>query len=200
MVYFSSQMVETQCQPYYLHKLKIESLIKQRSPESLIIRLPQLIYYKHGAPSLIPSICDHIIYNSHRFSLKPGVKRSLVSLDDLSSFVKYLTSDRLDQVQGPFIFSPPFPISVETIYNVCRESISCLGRPGCGRVEELIESRVDSMDNFSLDSKNSIYKNWFSEKIGIPTERNIVQHQLLEIKKMVASTIVAPKNIRKGYE
>jgi len=94
LVYFSSAICYDKNKEKYIdHKREIEKLIRDKSENFIIIRLPQVIGNGGNKNTLINFLVNRI-KNDEEINVYDGVKRSLIDVEDLKNIVDYLLKQR----------------------------------------------------------------------------------------------------------
>ena len=87
-VYFSSILAGISDNDYYNHKVRMEELIKSKSKDYLIFKVPQIIGFNGNNTNLIKYITNNIKKNN-RIKLFKGIDRALLDVDDMVNIVNY---------------------------------------------------------------------------------------------------------------
>lgn len=87
-VYFSSILAGISHNDYYNHKVRMEELIKSKSKDYLIFKVPQIIGFNGNNTNLIKYITNNIKKNN-RIKLFKGIDRALLDVDDMVNIVNY---------------------------------------------------------------------------------------------------------------
>ena len=102
IVYFSSIFVKNKLKvPYYIHKKNMEKLIKKKSKNYLIIRLPQVIGLGGNQNNLINFLVKKID-KSETIYIEKKTYRAIIDIDDLKKIVIYLlkTKKKIVNIYG----------------------------------------------------------------------------------------------------
>lgn len=87
-VYFSSILSGVSNNHYYTHKFEMENLIKSKTKNYLIFKVPQIIGFNGNNNNLIKYI-SNAIKNGDNINLFKGINRALVDVDDIVKIVNY---------------------------------------------------------------------------------------------------------------
>jgi nucleoside-diphosphate-sugar epimerase len=107
LVYFSSIFINRKS-PYYEHKTNIENIIKKKSHDFLILRLPQLVGTGGNSNNIFNFFKDKIS-KDEIISIIKDSERSLIDIDDVRDFVFYALENN---ISGTLNFSSVEKISV----------------------------------------------------------------------------------------
>jgi nucleoside-diphosphate-sugar epimerase len=87
-VYFSSILSGVSNNHYYTHKFEMENLIKSKTKNYLIFKVPQIIGFNGNNNNLIKHL-SNAIKNGDNINLFKGINRALVDVDDIVNIVNY---------------------------------------------------------------------------------------------------------------
>tara|TARA_Y100000389_G_C17429768_1_gene501812 strand:- start:708 stop:1388 length:681 start_codon:yes stop_codon:yes gene_type:complete len=87
-VYFSSILSGVSNNHYYTHKFEMENLIKSKTKNYLIFKVPQIIGFNGNNNNLIKHL-SNTIKNGDNINLFKGINRALVDVDDIVKIVNY---------------------------------------------------------------------------------------------------------------
>lgn len=87
-IYFSSILAGVSINHYYNHKVEMEELIKSKSKNYIIFKVPQIIGFNGNHNNLIKYLSNSIKNNSELILFK-GIDRALVDVDDVVNIVNY---------------------------------------------------------------------------------------------------------------
>lgn len=94
LIYFSSILILKKIKnPYYQHKLEMESIIKKSKIKYLILRLPQIIGKGGNQNNLVNFFVNNII-NSNKIFIEKNTYRALIDIDDLVKLVIFLINKK----------------------------------------------------------------------------------------------------------
>lgn len=96
-VYFSScdvVDVNTNTSPYFLHKLKMEQVVKSLCDSYCIFRLPQVIGYTENNNSLVNYFANKIMCGE-KFEVWEGVSKNLIHVSDVFKIVDHILTYKL---------------------------------------------------------------------------------------------------------
>lgn len=89
IIYFSSVFVNHIDNKYYSHKLKIESIIENRSTNYIILRLPQIISFSGNKNNLINYFYNSI-KNNQEIKIYENTFRCLIDIEDVFKITNYV--------------------------------------------------------------------------------------------------------------
>jgi nucleoside-diphosphate-sugar epimerase len=87
-IYFSSILAGEIDNPYYNHNVEMEELVKSKSKNYIIFKLPQIIGELGNKNNLI-NYLKYNIKNFNNITIYKNVKRSIIDVDDIVKLVKY---------------------------------------------------------------------------------------------------------------
>jgi hypothetical protein len=87
-IYFSSILAGVSGNDYYNHKVDMEELIKSKSNNYIIFKVPQIIGFNGNDNNLIKYLSNGIKNNTELILFK-GIDRALVDVDDIVNIVNY---------------------------------------------------------------------------------------------------------------
>jgi len=87
-IYFSSILADISNNDYYNHKLEIENIIKDKSNNYIIFRVPQIIG-RNGNKNNLVNFLKNAILKDDEITIFENVKRALLDIDDLINIVNY---------------------------------------------------------------------------------------------------------------
>lgn len=119
LVYFSTCSIYDSSlsnNPYIEHKLEMEALLST-SPQSLVVRLPQLVG-SNASPTTLVRYLVTCIRNEEPFALWINAFRNIIDVDDVAQIVLALMKD---SVSHPKILNIANPVSVSV-----REIVACI--------------------------------------------------------------------------
>jgi hypothetical protein len=90
-IYFSCVLVNIVDNDYFKHKLNVESIIKQKSNNYLIFRIPQIIGNAGNKNNLV-NYFKKSIKNGDELEVFNETKRALIDVDDLVKIISYCKS------------------------------------------------------------------------------------------------------------
>ena len=122
VIYISTILIDFRNDPYYLHKRKIENIIKTNAKEYLIFRVPQLVGTE-GNPNNVVNYFKDKIKKGQKLLVHEGVLRSLLGVKDL---VKIVTLPCILKRTGTMFISGVEFVEVSTI---CKLIAKALGKP-----------------------------------------------------------------------
>lgn len=98
-VYFSSCFLSLNCNSnssqYYKHKLNMEGLIKQKSPDYLIVRLPQVFGRYEASKVTLLNYLTNALLTGVKVNLNIGATRYLIATWDVGKLVNYMINQSL---------------------------------------------------------------------------------------------------------
>jgi nucleoside-diphosphate-sugar epimerase len=117
IIYFSTCSIydeELVDSPYVKHKLKIESLIEEKSKNYLILRLPQVVGFTKNLHTLTNFIFESMIKNKP-INIWKYAQRNLIDIDDVVSTVTYIQQNKLFENRVINLASPIFTSTYEIV-------------------------------------------------------------------------------------
>lgn len=162
LIYFSSVLTNIIDNDYYRHKLEVEDIIKNKSKNYIIFRIPQIIGL-NGNQLNIVNFLKNSIKNENEILVYKDVYRSLIDIEDLVKIVMYC----MDKTNNSLLFlSDVEKITVKDlsikIGNILNKPVKMSELPS---LENLNWSRTnDELINQSFDFLK-ISKNGYNDKI-----------------------------------
>jgi len=99
LIYFSSVLTGIINNDYYQHKLEIENIIKQKSKNYIIFRIPQIVGLSGNQFNIVNFLKNSIKNQNNVLSYK-NVYRSLIDVEDLVKIVIYC----MDKTNNDLLF------------------------------------------------------------------------------------------------
>lgn len=99
LIYFSSVLTNIIDNDYYRHKLEVEDIIKNKSKNYIIFRIPQIIGL-NGNQLNIVNFLKNSIKNGNKILVYEDVYRSLIDIEDLVKIVMYC----MDKTNNSLLF------------------------------------------------------------------------------------------------
>lgn len=110
LIYFSSCGVVAEKGEYYLHKLNMENLVKEKFDSYLILRLPQLIGQSSNPNTLINNFKLAITHDK-LITIQKNAFRYFLEISDLVLVVNYFLSDK-------FFYNNTYNVAVPVKYSI----------------------------------------------------------------------------------
>lgn len=153
-VYFSTSSVLDpllQQEPYVVHKLACEKMLKESCNDPLILRVSNVVG-KSGNPATVFNFFKHKIQNEQHFELWSGACRNFLDVDDLVSITDIVLSN--EKTLKSLVLSSPKNYLVSEI--VAHISTALNKRAIYTQVEKGTCHTPDMEETLSLYTKHSI--------------------------------------------
>lgn len=165
IVYFSSCDViyaDKLNKPYYFHKAKLESRIKETAHRYYIFRLPQVIGVSSNRKSLINHFIDSIV-NEKLITVWAGAYKNLITIDDAYKIADYAINNS----------------------KLCNSTINVINRKYY-KVEEIIHAIEDVFDKKAIleirnkGGKPNYQSNDIAHKLGIEFDDDYLKKSIFD--------------------
>ena len=139
--------------PYILHKLKIESIIKSSDVNHMILRLPNLVGFSSNPNTLTNYFADSIRIN-RTISLNRIAIRHLIDITDLSSIIKDIKNN-FDKSRMTVNVETDRPLTAYQILTLIEEVMQ---KKANIHPADVVSNLVVKQDNSDISSINYIWK------------------------------------------
>ena len=149
IVYFSSIFVKNKLKiPYYIHKKNMEKLIKKKSNNYLIIRLPQVIGLGGNQNNLINFLVKKID-KSETIYIEKKTYRAIIDIDDLKKIVIYLlkTKKKIEVIE---IVDTISKIKQKPIFVVLMEKGISIKKNKSRFIKKMIKNTQINIKNYTI--------------------------------------------------
>jgi len=96
-IYISSILAGSTNYGYYNHKLEMENLIRSKSKNYLIFRIPQIIGSSGNKNNLV-NYLKECIKNNEEIKIIGDVQRAIIDIDDLVKIVNYCKDKTINEI------------------------------------------------------------------------------------------------------